>query len=100
MANDIKMRPLGDRLIIKPVAVTEKNRGGIIIVETVQDKPNEGVVIAAGKGRVADDGKLIPMDVKVGDHVLYGKYSGSDIKIKEEAYIIMREEDILTIIEE
>ena len=100
MENDIKMRPLGDKLIIRPATVKEKNRGGIIIVETVQDKPNEGVVVAAGKGKRTENGTLVPMEVKVGDHVLYGKYSGSDIKIKEEPYIIMREEDILTVVEE
>ena len=97
-ATKIKIQPLGDRLIVKAVEPKEVKKGGIIIPDTTKEKPQEGEVLAVGKGKVADDGKLIPMEVKAGDRVLYGKYSGTEIKINDEEYLIMREEDVLGIV--
>ena len=95
----MKIRPLGDRVLIKRVAEEEKTKGGIIIPDTAKEKPQQGKVIAAGKGKVGDNGKVTPLDVKVGDTVLFGKYSGSEIKIDGEEHLIMREEDILGVVE-
>jgi chaperonin GroES len=95
----MKLRPLGDRVLVKALEQKEVKRGGIIIPETAKEKPMEGEVIAVGKGKVADDGKLIAMDVKVGDKVLYGKYSGTEVKIEDVEYLIMHQEDILGIVE-
>ncbi len=97
-AAKIKIQPLGDRVIVKPLEAKEIRKGGIIIPETVKEKPQEGEIMAAGKGKIADDGKLLAMELKVGDKVLYGKYSGTEIKINDEEYLIMREEDVLGII--
>jgi len=95
----VKIRPLQDRVIVKRIAEEEKTAGGIIIPDTAKEKPQEGKVIAVGKGKVSDDGKITPLDVKVNDRVLFGKYSGSDINIDGEEHLIMREEDILGIVE-
>ena len=95
----MKIRPLQDRVIVKRVDEEEKSKGGIIIPDTAKEKPQEGKVIAVGKGKVRDDGKITPLDVKVGDRVLFGKYSGSEIKIEGDEHVIMREEDILGVIE-
>jgi chaperonin GroES len=95
----MKIRPLQDRVIVKRLEEEEKTKGGIIIPDTAKEKPQEGKVIAVGKGKVTEDGKLIPMDVKIGDKILFGKYSGAEIKIAGEEHLIMREEDILGIIE-
>jgi chaperonin GroES len=95
----VKIRPLQDRVIIKRIEEEEKSKGGIIIPDTAKEKPQEGKVIAVGKGKVNDDGKLIPLDVKVNDRILFGKYSGAEINIDGEEHLIMREEDILGIIE-
>ena len=95
----MKIRPLQDRLIVKRVQEEEKTRGGIIIPDSAQEKPLEGIVIAAGKGKVMDDGKLRPMDVKEGDRVLFGKYSGTEVKIDGEEHLILREEDVLGVVE-
>jgi chaperonin GroES len=95
----MKIRPLQDRVIVKRLEEEEKTKGGIIIPDTAKEKPQEGKVIAVGKGKMNEDGKLIPLDVKVGDRILFGKYSGSEIKIDGEEHLIMREEDILGIIE-
>jgi len=95
----MKIRPLQDRVIVKRLEEEEKTKGGIIIPDTAKEKPQEGKVIAVGKGKMTEDGKIIPMDVKVGDRILFGKYSGSEIKIDGEEHLIMREEDILGIIE-
>jgi chaperonin GroES len=84
---------------VKRLEEEEKTKGGIIIPDTAKEKPQEGKVIAVGKGKVTEDGKLIPMDVKVGDKILFGKYSGTEIKIGGEEHLIMREEDILGVIE-
>lgn len=95
----MKIRPLQDRVIVKRLEEEEKTKGGIIIPDTAKEKPQEGKVIAVGKGKVTEDGKIIPLDVKAGDRVLFGKYSGTEVKIEGEEHLIMREEDILGIIE-
>jgi chaperonin GroES len=95
----MKLKPLGDRVVIKPLEQKEVKKGGIIIPDTAKEKPQEGEVVAVGKGKVSDDGKLIPMDVKVGDKILYGKYSGTEIKLEDVEYLIMHQEDILGIVE-
>ena len=95
----MKIRPLQDRVIVKRIAEEEKTKGGIIIPDTAKEKPQEGKIIAVGKGKVNDDGKAIPLQVKVGDRILFGKYSGSEIKLNGEEHLIMREEDILGVIE-
>ncbi len=95
----MKIRPLQDRLIVKRVEEEEKTKGGIIIPDTAKEKPMEGKVIAVGKGKVLEDGKIHPVDVKVGDRVLFGKYSGTEVKIDGEEHLIMREDDILGVIE-
>ena len=95
----MKIRPLQDRVIVKRVEEEEKTKGGIIIPDTAKEKPQEGKVVAVGKGKVNEDGKIIPLDVKVNDRILFGKYSGSEINIDGEEHIIMREEDILGVIE-
>ena len=97
-ATKIKIQPLGDRVIIKALEPKEVKKGGIIIPDTAKEKPQEGEVMAVGKGKVSEDGKLLAMEVKTGDKVLYGKYSGTEIKINDEEYLIMREEDVLGIV--
>jgi len=94
----VKIRPLHDRVIVKRLEEEEKTKGGIIIPDTAKEKPQEGRVIAVGAGK-REDGKLVPMDVKEGDKILFGKYSGAEIKLNGEEHLIMREEDILGIIE-
>jgi chaperonin GroES len=94
-----KFRPLHDRVVVRRLAGEEKTKGGIIIPDTAKEKPQEGKVIAAGNGKVGGDGMRIPMDVKVGDRILFGKYSGSDVKLDDEEYLILREEDVLAILE-
>jgi chaperonin GroES len=95
----MKIRPLQDRVIVKRLEEEEKTKGGIIIPDSAKEKPQEGKVIAVGKGKVTDEGKIIPLDVKAGDRILFGKYSGTEVKIDGEEHLIMREEDILGIIE-
>ncbi len=95
----MKIRPLQDRIIVKRVEEEEKTKGGIIIPDTAKEKPMEGKVVAVGKGKVMDDGKLHPVDVKVGDRILFGKYAGTEVKIDGEEHLIMREDDILGVIE-
>jgi chaperonin GroES len=95
----MNIKPLGDRVLVKPIEQKEVKKGGIIIPDTAKEKPQEGEVIAVGKGKVADDGKVIAMDVKKGDKVLYGKYSGTEIKLDDKEYLIMNQDDILGIIE-
>jgi len=99
VATQVKIRPLGDRVLVKALEKKEEIRSGIIIPDTAKEKPQEGEIIAAGKGKVGDDGKLVPMDVKAGDKILYGKYSGTEIKINDQEYLIMHQEDILGVIE-
>ncbi|MEK9145281.1 MAG: co-chaperone GroES [Elusimicrobiota bacterium] len=93
-----KIQPLGDRVLVKPLEQKEVKKGGIIIPDTAKEKPQEGKVVSVGKGKIADDGKLLPMEVKEGDRILYGKYSGSEIKIDDEDHLIMHQEDILGIL--
>ena len=95
----MKIRPLQDRVIVRRLEEEDKTKGGIIIPDTAKEKPQEGKVIAVGKGKVTEDGKLIPLDVKAGDRILFGKYSGTEVKIEGEEHLIMREEDILGVIE-
>jgi chaperonin GroES len=95
----VKIRPLQDRVIVKRIEEEEKNKGGIIIPDTAKEKPQEGKVVAVGKGKWSDGGKITPLDVKVNDRVLFGKYSGSEINIDGDEHLIMREEDILGVIE-
>jgi len=95
----MKIRPLHDRIIVRRVEEEEKTKGGIIIPDTAKEKPMEGKVTAVGKGKILEDGKLQALDVKVGDRVLFGKYSGTEVKIEGEEHLIMREDDILGVIE-
>ncbi len=94
----INLKPLADRIVVKPAEAEEKTAGGIILPDTAKEKPVEGTVVAAGPGKVADDGKVIKMEVKVGDKVLYGKYSGTEVTINGEEYLIMRESDVFGIL--
>jgi chaperonin GroES len=95
----MKIRPLHDRVIVKRIAEEDKSRGGIIIPDAAKEKPAEGEVIAAGSGKVLEDGTLRPIDVKVGDRVLFGKYSGNEVKIEGEEHLILREEEILGVVD-
>ena len=92
-------RPLHDRVLVRRVEADEKTAGGIIIPDTAKEKPQEGEVISVGTGARSDDGKVTPLDVKAGDKILFGKYSGSEIKLNGEDHLILREEDILGIVE-
>jgi len=91
----IKLEPMADRLVVKPTEKEEVTRGGIVLPDTAKEKPQEGKVLAAGPGRLSEDGKRLPMDVKVGDIVVYAKYGGTEIKLDGEELIILRESDIL-----
>jgi chaperonin GroES len=94
----MKIKPLADRIVIKPSPAEEKSRGGIILPDTAKEKPVVGEVVAIGPGKVTDDGKTVKPEVKVGDKVLYGKYSGTEVTIEGEEYLIMRETDIFAIV--
>jgi chaperonin GroES len=94
----LKIKPLGDRIVVKPMEAEEKTKGGIILPDTVKEKPVEGTIVAAGPGRKSDDGKTVEMEVKVGEKILYGKYSGTEVTIEGEEYLIMRESDIFAIV--
>ncbi len=96
----MKIRPLQDRIIVKRLEGEEKTKGGIIIPDTAKEKPIEGKVIAAGNGKVLEDGKVRPLDIKAGDRVLFSKYAGTEIKLDGEEHLIMREEDILGVLED
>jgi chaperonin GroES len=95
----MKVRPLHDRVIIERIEESEQRIGGIIIPDTAKEKPQQGKVIAAGKGKIEKDGRVTPLDVKAGDTILFGKYAGQEIKIDGNEYLIMREEEILGVIE-
>ena len=95
----MKIRPLHDRILIKRQEEKETRKGGIIIPDSAKEKPQEGKVIAVGNGKVNEDGKKIPLDVKTGDKILFGKYSGSEVTLDNEEYLILREEDVLAILE-
>ena len=95
----MKIRPLHDRLLVERLEEKEVKKGGIIIPDTAKEKPQEAKVIAVGNGKVTDKGKKIPLDVKAGEKILFGKYSGSEVKIDDKEYLILREEDVLAILE-
>jgi len=95
----MKIRPLHDRILVERMEEKEVKKGGIIIPDTAKEKPQEGKVIAAGNGKVSDDGKRLPLDVKAGDRILFGKYSGSEVKLEDKEYLILREEDVLAILD-
>ncbi len=95
----MKIRPLQDRILVKRIDEEEKTKGGIIIPDSAKEKPMEGKIVAVGKGKVLEDGKVLPLDVKVGDKILFAKYAGTDIKIEGEEHLIMREEEVLGVIE-
>jgi len=101
MAADFRIRPLGDRVVIKPMDREEKTKGGIFLPDTAtKERPQEGTVLAAGEGRRDDNGKLVPMNVKAGDKVLFAKYSGTEFKVDDVEYLILAEKDILGIVQE
>ena len=95
----MEIKPLADRVVVKPMEAEEKSKGGIIIPDTAKEKPQQGKVIAAGPGKISDQGEVIKMQVKKGDKILYGKYSGAEVNINGEEHLIIREDDILGIIE-
>ena len=95
----MKFRPLADRIVVKRTKEEEKSKGGIIIPDTAKEKPVEGTIIAAGNGKVLKDGKVRPLDVKAGDRILFGKYSGTEVKVDGEERLILREDDILGVLE-
>ncbi len=95
----MKIRPLQDRILVKRLEGEEKTKGGIIIPDSAKEKPAEGLVKGVGKGKLSESGKILPLDVKKGDHILFSKYGGTDVKIDGEEYLIMREDDVLGVIE-
>lgn len=95
----MKLRPLGDRVIVKRIEEEEKTKGGIIIPDTAKEKPIEGEIVAVGDGKLLDNGQKIPLEVKKGDRVLFGKYAGTEVKIEGEELLIMREDDVIAIVE-
>jgi chaperonin GroES len=95
----MNIRPLGDRILVKRIQEEEKTKGGIIIPDTAKEKPQEGKVVAVGKGKVTEEGKLVAPDVKAGDRILFGKYAGSEVKLEGEEHLILREDDILGVLE-
>lgn len=95
----VGVRPLHDRILVKRMAEEEKTAGGLFIPDTAKEKPSKGEIVAAGKGRLTEDGKIMPLEVKVGDKVLFGKYSGTELKLDGHEYLMMREEDILGVIQ-
>lgn len=96
--SDFKFKPLSDRIVVKPVEAEDKTAGGIILPDTAKEKPVEGTIVATGPGKVTEEGKTVKLEVKVGDKVLYGKYSGTEVSINGEDYLIMRESDIFGIL--
>jgi chaperonin GroES len=93
------IRPLGDRVLVKRIQEEEKTKGGIIIPDTAKEKPQEGLVVAVGKGKTTEEGKVIAPDVKKGDRILFGKYSGTEVKIEGEEHLILREDEIVGVLE-
>jgi chaperonin GroES len=94
----VNLKPLGDRVVIKPSPKEEITKSGLVIPDTAKEKPQEGTILAVGPGRIDEDGERIPMDVKVGDKVLYAKYAGTEVKLEGEEYMILKETDILAIV--
>jgi len=95
----VKLKPLGDRVVLKLVEQEEKTRGGILLPDTAQEKPQKGAVLAVGSGKLLDSGEKIPLDVKVGDKVFFGRYSGTEVKVEGEEYLIVSERDILAVVD-
>lgn len=95
----MKLRPLQDRILVQRVEEEAKTKGGIIIPDTAKEKPAEGKIIAVGNGKVSDEGKRIPLELKKGDRILFGKYAGTEVKVDGEEYLIMREDDVLGVVE-
>jgi chaperonin GroES len=95
----MKLKPLGDRVVVKAAPHEEMTKGGLVLPDTVKEKPVEGIVIAVGAGKINDDGKRQPMDLKADDHVIYSKYSGTEVKVDGEDYLILSERDILAVVE-
>jgi chaperonin GroES len=95
----MKIRPLQDRILVKRIDEEEKTKGGIIIPDTAKEKPSEGKVVAVGKGKLSEDGKLTPLDVKKGDRILFSKYSGTEVNIEGDEHLIIREDDVLGVVE-
>ncbi len=95
----MQIQPLADRVVVRPLEETEQMRGGLYIPDTAKEKPQEGEILAVGPGRVSDDGKRIEMDLKAGDRVIYGKYSGTEVTVLEEEVLILRESDVLAVVE-
>ncbi len=96
--SDLKLKPLADRIVVQAMEAEETTKGGIILPDTAKEKPVEGTIVAAGPGKVTDDGKKVEMEVKVGDKVLYGKYSGTEVTVEGVEYLIMRESDVFAIV--
>ena len=96
----MKIRPLHDRVIVRRLEEERKSAGGIVIPDTVKEKPVQGLILAVGKGRILENGEIRPLDVKAGDKVLFGKYSGTEVKIGDEELVVMREEDIMGVVED
>jgi chaperonin GroES len=99
MADKLKIRPLHDRVIIQRLEAEQKSPGGIVIPDTAAEKPIRGKVVAVGKGKILENGNVRALDIKVGDHILFGKYSGTEVKVDGEEYLVMREEDVMAVIE-
>ena len=97
-ATDLKVKPLADRVVVKPLEEAEQMRGGLYIPDTAKEKPQQGEIVAVGQGKVSEDGKRIDMELKVGDKVLYGKYSGTEVTLEDSQYLILREADVLAVI--
>ena len=95
----MKIRPLGDRILVQRIKEEDKTKGGIIIPDSAKEKPQEGKVVAVGKGKMTETGKLVAPDVKAGDRILFGKYTGSEVKLEDEEHLILREDDILGVLE-
>lgn len=98
MAKDLSVRPLHDRILVRRTQEEEKTAGGLFIPDSAKEKPQRGEIVAAGKGRITEDGKVLPLEVKTGDKVLFGKYAGTELKLDGQEFLMMREEDILGII--
>ena len=99
MAKELGVRPLHDRILVRRVEEETKTAGGLFIPDTAKEKPQRGEIVAAGKGRITEDGKILPLEVKIGDKVLFAKYAGTEIKFSGEEYLMMREEDVLGIVQ-
>lgn len=97
-ATDLKVKPLADRVVVKPLEEAEQMRGGLYIPDTAKEKPQQGEVVAVGPGKLSDEGKRIDLELKVGDRVLYGKYSGTEVTLEDAQYLILRESDVLAVI--